>query len=102
MFLFFGLGLGWPGGVLPGAASGLGLGLSNLGNVSASRDVAEGFSFHFGSAAASGFGLRPALRAAFLASPCTLESYLPAGPERGESGHALRALCLAAGADSTT
>ena len=27
MFLFFGLCLGWPGGVLPGAAGGLGLGL---------------------------------------------------------------------------
>ena len=36
----------WPGGALPGAAGGLGLGLSNLGNVSASRDVADGFSFH--------------------------------------------------------
>ena len=36
----------WPGGALPGAAGGLGLGLSNLGNVSASGDVADGFSFH--------------------------------------------------------
>ena len=46
MFLFFGLCLGWPGGVLPGAAGGLGLGLGNLGNVSASRDVAGGSSVH--------------------------------------------------------
>ena len=36
----------WPGGALPGAAGGLGLGLSNLGNVSASGDVADGFSVY--------------------------------------------------------
>ena len=86
MFLFLVGGWVWPGGVLPGAAGGSGLGLGELGNVSASVDVAEGFSVHFGSAAASGFGLRPALRAAFLASPCSLESYPCSASPSGADG----------------